>query len=998
MHPARRLVLVLFGLLVALAGCGESGKEKDEPPVEINVTINPTTANVGRGQTQAFTATVTGSSNTSVAFTLAGPGSITSSGNTATYTAPDVASVPVGSRASVAASAEADFTKFAVATITIVNPAPTLTAISPAAIVAGSEGFALALTGTNFLSNASVKLNGVAIASQFVSPVRMIASVTANHIVAPGSISVVVSNVAPGGGDSSPQTLVVAEGKPVVTRLNPESITAGTATTLSIVGGYFHAGSLVSFNGVSKPPTLVDDQHLEISVAAGDVPVAGLYSVVVTNPGSGGGVAGTNLLVRPSGSAPTRVSVTGAAPSGYAVAVNPNLARAVVSRPAPENQVALVDLASNAVAATFAVGADPRGVAVNSISNAAVVANRADGTLSVLDMVSQTAAPPIDLGPPRTNPVGVAADATLNRAVAADPTNRVLVTVDLANSLVLSRTAVADAVDTVAIDPELKWALAFERGRATLFAMDVASGSLLSSFSLGAGFQAQELAVDPSAHAVAITNAGGNSMAVVDLLTAEVRTIALGLPTGAAAFNPQTGLLAVASGNNLLVVDPRITAGSPILANVPTSGPIVGLAFAVTTNRIVVTHGAASAIEIADAGPMRSISTHTMDPVSVSPATASSPVVNGAGFDGNTSVLISGRSFAATRRTIGGGPVPTILDVTPPVAVTDFPSVLSAPVQTQNATPEVSGVLRLRIAVPAYSAITGPRAATIDPAAGVAYLTNTTDSDVKRIDLTSLSNALTPVGGVPAAPGLLAANPVAGTLVAAEAAGNRLFVLDPSAATPLVRTVTLSQPITGLAVNQQTNAAVAAHAANSSLSIVDLNTGIVNTLGLPGQPVPNGLAVDSVRNTAWVALGNTNAVVAVGLSSGALGAPIAVGAGPVGVAVNRTTGVVVVTSATARTATIISSAGATTTVPLSFTPGTVAIHFRTNTAVIAVTGGNLPGSAAHQLALLRLDGSGFLTALAVGQRPVALALDPNRALAITVNDTDGSLSVVPLPD
>ncbi len=998
MHPARRLALVLFSLVVALVGCGDSGQPQPGPNPEIKITIDPTTANVGRGQTQSFTATVTGSSDTAVIFSLAGPGSISTSGTTVTYTAPDIATIPVGSQAIIAATAHADLTKFALAQITIVNPAPTLTAISPANIVAGSEGFALALTGTNFLSNSSVKLNGIPIASQLVSSSRMIAVVTANQIAAPGSISVVVSNPPPGGGDSTALTLVAAEGKPVITRLDPESVTTDTATTLTIFGGYFHSGSHVSFNGAAKPTTLVDSQHLQISLAAEDVPVAGLYSVVITNPGNGGGVAGTNLLVRPATSTPTLVSVTGAAPTGNAVAINPNLARAVVNRSVPDNELVLVDLTSNAVAGTFPVGTDPRGVAVNPISNTAVVANHADGTVSVLDMVSQSVAATIDLGAPPTNPVGVAVDANLNRAVVADPTNRVLVTVDLVNSVVTSRTAIADAVDTVAIDPELKWALAFERGRATLFAIDLVNGSLLSSLPLGAGFAAQDLAVDPASHAVAITNAGGNAIAVVDLLTGDVRLVDLGAPTGAIAANPQTGLLAIASGSSLLVVDLRKAVGSPILANVATSAPIVGLAFEVTTNRIVVTHGVASAIEVAEAGPMRSVSAHTTDPISVTPATAFSAVLNGAGFDASTSVLIAGKSFSATRRTIGAAPVSTILDVTPPVAVTDFPAVVSAPVQTQNATPEVSGVVRLRIAAPAFSDIPSPRAVAIDPAAGVAYVVNTADNDVKRIDLTSLSNTLTPVSGLPAAAGLLAANPVAGTVVAREVGGNRLFVLNPSASTPLVRTVTLSQAITALGVNPQTNAAVATHAVDSSLSIVDLNTGIVDRVTLPGQPVAGGLAVDSVRNTAWVALGSTNAVVPVVLSNKMVGTPTPVGAGPVGVAVNRTTGDVVVTSATARTATILSSVGGTTTVPLSFTPGAVAINFRTNTAVIAVAGGNLPGSAAHQLALLRLDGSGFLTAISVGQRPVGLALDPNRGLAITVNDTDSNLSIVPLPD
>jgi DNA-binding beta-propeller fold protein YncE len=487
----------------------------------------------------------------------------------------------------------------------------------------------------------------------------------------------------------------------------------------------------------------------------------------------------------------------------------------------------------------------------------------------------------------------------------------------------------------------------------------------------------------------------------VDLLRGDVSTRDLGAATGAVAFQPQTGLLAVGSGSNLLVVDPRITSGSPILASVATSGPIVGLAFEVTTNRVVVTHGSASAAEVANVGPMRSVLAHTLDPVSVSPATAFSPVLNGAGFDDSTSVLIAGRAFSGARRTVGGAPVPTIFDVNPPVASTDFPSVLSAPVQARNATPEFTGVLRLRIAEPAFSAITGPRAAAIDPAGGVAYVVDTADNDIKRIDLNSLANALTPVTGLPAAAGLLAANPASGAVVAAEAAGNRLFVLDPSASSPLVRTVTLSQQVTALALNQQTNTAIAAHASNSSLSIVDLNTGIVSTLVLPGTPVAGGVAVDSVRNTAWVVLGSTNSVVPVTLSGPSgpvVGTPVPVGAGPVGVAVNRMSGVVVVTSATSRTATIITPGGSASSVALSFTPGAVAINFRTNTALIAMTGGNLPGPSARQLVLLRLDGSGFLTALPVGERPVALALDPNRELAITVNDTDSNLSIVPLPD
>src|ERR1700689_188621 len=87
---------VFVGLLAPMllvCGCGGGGEVSPPPPV-INVQVLPSTANVRAGSTQAFTVTVTGTTNTSVTWKVnnvtggnSTVGTIDGSGN---YSAPAV--------------------------------------------------------------------------------------------------------------------------------------------------------------------------------------------------------------------------------------------------------------------------------------------------------------------------------------------------------------------------------------------------------------------------------------------------------------------------------------------------------------------------------------------------------------------------------------------------------------------------------------------------------------------------------------------------------------------------------------------------------------------------------------------------------------------------------------------------------------------------------------------------------------------------------------------
>src|SRR5438094_6986821 len=90
----------------------------------VSVTISPTSATVGAGGTQQFTATVTNTNNTAVTWQVNGvPGGNATAGTISSaglYTAP--AAVPSPATVTVRAVSQADATKSASAQVTITAP------------------------------------------------------------------------------------------------------------------------------------------------------------------------------------------------------------------------------------------------------------------------------------------------------------------------------------------------------------------------------------------------------------------------------------------------------------------------------------------------------------------------------------------------------------------------------------------------------------------------------------------------------------------------------------------------------------------------------------------------------------------------------------------------------------------------------------------------------------------------------------------------------------
>ena len=83
------------------------------------------------------------------------------------------------------------------------NPTPIATSLSQPSVNAGSGGFTLTVTGSNFLSTSVVQWNGASRPTSFSSATILTAAIPASDLAFAGSAQVAIANPAPGGGTSS---------------------------------------------------------------------------------------------------------------------------------------------------------------------------------------------------------------------------------------------------------------------------------------------------------------------------------------------------------------------------------------------------------------------------------------------------------------------------------------------------------------------------------------------------------------------------------------------------------------------------------------------------------------------------------------------------------------------------------------------------------------------------------------------------------------------------
>lgn len=175
--------------LLGLAGCGGSGPA--DLLSRVGVTITPTTAAVAAGDTQQFTASVTGTSNTGVTWSVndiaGGNPTVGTISSTGLYSAPDT--VPSPSTVTVAATSQANTSKSASASVTVTAK---LSALSPIVVLQNSPAFALRVFGRGFTATSVVFFGGTPKPTTLVSSKELGADISAGDIAVAGLVQVIV--------------------------------------------------------------------------------------------------------------------------------------------------------------------------------------------------------------------------------------------------------------------------------------------------------------------------------------------------------------------------------------------------------------------------------------------------------------------------------------------------------------------------------------------------------------------------------------------------------------------------------------------------------------------------------------------------------------------------------------------------------------------------------------------------------------------------------------
>jgi DNA-binding beta-propeller fold protein YncE len=493
----------IYGLSYVVVGTG------------VRISIEPKTATVNPGEKIQFSATVSGSSNTAVTWSVTADSMTVVGGNSTigiicpssndtqnlctnqpagTYFAPLVSPGAV----TITATSAADTSQSAMASVTIAGGSdPTLSSVAPTTTQEGSVQQDIYLNGQNFSSTSTVLANGVPVPTIFLTTSLLRATIPSAQLTTMGSVQILVQRQ--NGDLSLPVPLTVNPSRPALVASTPDSFVGNSANVgVTLTGGYFSPSTEVFFNAQQVSQSAGGNTRvLQVTIPAADWGPPGLYPIIVENTDvvpPNPGISGINIGVEPTSfpSAPSTSITVGMTPS--AIAIDPALGLAVVAN-AGSNNVSIINLATNTQVAgsPVAVGPNPTSVAIDDQlpQHLAVVVNsgpEANGGNSVTavnltTLAITTLTLPDTSVPPNTValPYSIGINPLTHRAIVTQQLTNTAWILDLSSGAPVLVQQIGGSLTpygtgptpSVAIDPRLNWALVTPGGSGTINIVDL---------------------------------------------------------------------------------------------------------------------------------------------------------------------------------------------------------------------------------------------------------------------------------------------------------------------------------------------------------------------------------------------------------------------------------------------------------------------------------------------------------------------------------------------
>lgn len=211
------------------------------------------------------------------------------------------------------------------------------------------------------------------------------------------------------------------------------------------------------------------------------------------------------------------------------IAINPITGVAVIANEKADS-VSGVDIDTQTVIFTIAVGKSPKGVAIDNELNIAVVSNSNENTVSVIDLEKYQVAGTVTVG---KDPEGITVDQSSHKALVTNHKDGTVSVIDLFSLSVLSTISVGQEPVDVAVDPGLNLALVVNEKDNNL--------SLLKSNNETGVFQVGQrpraISINPETHAAVVADEKENAVSAIDLNTWKTNNVVLGKHPLAVAIN-----------------------------------------------------------------------------------------------------------------------------------------------------------------------------------------------------------------------------------------------------------------------------------------------------------------------------------------------------------------------------------------------------------------------------------------------------------------------------
>jgi hypothetical protein len=183
------------------------------------------------------------------------------------------------------------------------TPTPTISAINPTTVTAGSGALTLTVSGSGFVNTSVVEVGGVPESTTYVSSSQLTATVPASQMASGTELAVVVSNGSVSSGSGTPLNLEVDNPAPAIASVSPTmEVTGATSPVVTVTGTGFVPATVINVNGSARTTTYTSATQVTIALSAADISTAGSLSLIAVNakPGGGTSAAATVTVVAPN--------------------------------------------------------------------------------------------------------------------------------------------------------------------------------------------------------------------------------------------------------------------------------------------------------------------------------------------------------------------------------------------------------------------------------------------------------------------------------------------------------------------------------------------------------------------------------------------------------------------------------------------------------------------------------------------------------------------------